>query len=418
MTAPVGQFFFSLAVIIIAARIGGVLAKRLGQPPVVGEIVVGIALGPSLLGLVAPGLAASVVPAAVAPMIQSVAQLGLVVFMLLVGLEIDTTAHRGNTVLVASAGLGAALVPFGLGALLSLLLSARYPADVSAAAFTLFCGVALSVTAFPVLSRIVEERGLTGTPLGTVAVSAAAVIDLIAWAALSVVTGLAASGHGAGWLPVLGVGFALLMLLGVRPLLARAARSGLVARCSSPTLLASALAAAALAAWFTESIGLHIMFGPFLVGLVIPRTGDTARFLTDRLGDVCGRLLLPAFFVVGGLGVHLEALTVSDAAVLGLVVLLAVAGKVAGGAVPARLAGWDGRTATRLGVLLSTRGLTELVVLSIGLAEGILTHRLYTIFVVTAIVTTVITSPLLTALERKPGRGRRPEETMACTERN
>jgi len=409
MNPPLAQIFLTLALIIAVARLGGALFERIGQPSVVGEIAAGIALGPSALGLVAPGTSAALVPTAVAPFIQVVSQIGLVVFMMLVGVEVDMSMLSGKVRLVTAVGLSATFVPFGLAVLLALWVRPLYPTGVPAAAFILFFGVALSVTAFPVLARIVRERGLSDTPAGMVALAAAAVIDVLAWGVLSVVTGVVAAGHGAGWLPLSGIAFALVMLLAVRPLLARAARRGLLDRCSDGTVLVAVLSAAALAACFTESIGLHSIFGPFVVGLVVPRSGNIGRMITERLTEAGSRLLLPAFFVVAGMSVRIQTLNGADLAVLSGTLAVAVAGKIGGGAAPARVAGWDNHSAMTLGILLNTRGLTELVVLGVGLTDGILAPRLYTILVLMAIVTTVATGPLLAATERSKLLLRRKE---------
>jgi len=397
------QVLLCLAVVIAAAQLGGALFRRLGQPPVVGEVLAGIALGPSLLGAVAPGASAALLPAAAQPFLDLVAQLGLVVFMLLVGLEVDLRVLRQRSRLVAAVAGGSLALPAALGAGLALLLLATggAPDGVPPAAFAVFVATALAVTAFPVLARILRDRGLAGTELGAVALATAAVTDVVAWTALAVAVSLVAAAAASAGSVVAGlVGITAAVLGVVRPLVALAARRGVLDRVDPRALLGLVLAAALLAAWATSQVGLHSAFGPFLLGLALPRHAATVASLQTRLSDVSTSLLLPPFFVVTGLGVDLGDLRGPELALLALVVVLAITGKVVGAAVPARLAGAPRRDAVALGVLLSTRGLTELVVLDVGRTAGLIDARLHGVLVATAVITTVATGPLLALVER------------------
>jgi Kef-type K+ transport system membrane component KefB len=410
------QVFLALAFVIGVARLGGVLFERLGQPAVVGEIVAGIAVGPSLLGLLLPELSTLLVPVATRPYLQMIAQLGLVIFMLIIGLEVEIVMMGRHKRLVAAVSGVATLVPFGLGLLLALVIWPWYRTAPGRTPFLLFIGVALAVTAFPVLARIVRDRGMTGGLVGTVAMACAALIDIVAWIVLSVVVSIAAAHHGHRWtmLPM-AVAFVAAMLLAVKPLLARATRSGALDRLEPRTMLVAVLVAAVASAWFTQYIGLHSIFGPFVLGVCLPRHRPTVELLTTRLADTSSAFLLPSFFVVAGLSVNVGALDPRDVPVLAATLTVAVVGKVLPAALAARGLGVARHDAWSLGVLLSTRGLTELVVLSVGLSLGILNPHLYTVLVITAVVTTVATGPLLALVRRiAPQRAGDPAHRSAA----
>ncbi|MET0425408.1 MAG: cation:proton antiporter [Actinoplanes sp.] len=401
MTSHVlSQVLLSLAFVVAVARLGGYLFERLGQPAVVGEIVAGIVAGPSLLGLIAPQVKAFLLPADAVPYLNLLAQLGLVIFMLVVGLEVETVTLGRRAGTIGAVAAGATLLPFGLGVGLALVIAPWYPVPAGHLPFVLFLGVALAVTAFPVLARILRDRDLTGTVPGSIALACAAAIDAVAWLVLAAVVALAGHGSRPAWqMLTVTTLFVLVMLLVVRPGLAALQRRGVFDRMAPRTVLVTVLLAAVLAAWFTESIGLHSIFGPFLVGLSLPRVQPTMEMITTRVADLSSGLLLPAFFVVAGLQVDVTALDGRDFAVLAAALTAATVGKIVGAAGPARLTGMSGRDALTLGVLLNTRGLTELVVLSVGAAAGLLTPNLYTVLVITAVVTTLATGPLLALIE-------------------
>ncbi|MFB9235094.1 cation:proton antiporter [Plantactinospora siamensis] len=408
-SALLSQVLLSLAFVVAVARLGGFLLKRVGQPAVVGEILAGILLGPSLLGLLAPRLAHLLLPAEVKPYLTLLAQLGLVIFMLIVGIEVElaTVGRRAPT--VGAVAFGAAVLPFLLGILFALVTWRWYAVQVSRVAFLLYIGVAVAVTAFPVLARILRDRGLATTPMGSLALSCAAVIDVAAWLLLAGVIALAGKTDRSPWLMlILATAFVLVMLLVVRPGLRALQRRGTFAKMSPQAVLIAVLVASVLAACFTEKIGLHTIFGPFMVGLCLPRVPSVVDMVIDRAADVSSGLLLPAFFVVAGTQVDVRALRARDLGVLAVVVVLSMSGKIFGAAGPARLTGLSLRDSLTLGVLLSTRGLTELVVLAVGAAAGLLTPTLYTILVINAVVTTLATGPLLTLIERSGARAARP----------
>ena len=399
------QVLLSLAFIVALARLGGFLFERIGQPAVVGELVAGIAAGPSVLGLVAPQVKDFLLPADAVPYLNLLAQLGLVIFMLVVGLEVEmmTLGRRKRT--VTAVATGAVALPFALGLTIGLVIERWYRTPAGFVPFILYMGVALSITAFPVLARILRDRGMTSTLVGSIALACAAIIDAAAWLVLAAVVAVAGHGSRPAWLMLTIVTvFVVVMLFAVRPGLAALQRRGVFDRMSPRAILIGVLVAAVLAAWFTESIGLHSIFGPFIVGLSLPRVRNTTELIVTRAADLSSGLLLPAFFVVAGLQVDVTALSGRDVLVLTVVLAAAVIGKVVGGAAPARLTGLSSRDSITLGVLLNTRGLTELVVLSVGKAAGLLTTPLYTVLVITAVVTTMATGPLLQLIERRAGK--------------
>ena len=406
MTSHQLQLLFAdLALILLLARgLGGLLA-RVGQPPVVGEILAGILLGPTLLPAAVTG---ALFPADVRAPLTGMADVGVALFMFTVGLEIDTAALRGQGRVTAVSAVGSMAVPFALGSGLALWL-ARAHDPQQPAAFVVFVGLAVSVTAFPVLARILSDRGLSATALGGIALATAAVVDLVAWAALAGVQAAVEGGGGRRWPVALMLPYIVLMLLAVRPLVRRLlVRGGASARLTAPAT-AAALIGALLSATATEAMGMHFIFGAFLFGLLIPRQ-DTAGLraeLLEHTGRVTA-LLLPVYFVVAGLQVDLGRLGGGELLQLGAILLVAVAGKFGGAYLAARSQGLPARPAAALGALMNTRGLTELVILGVGLRLGLLDGTLYSLMVVMAVVTTAMTGPVLSRVYAKPAEPSRP----------
>jgi Kef-type K+ transport system membrane component KefB len=387
-----------VAVVIVVARIAGALFRRIGQPPVIGEVIAGIALGPSLLG----GWSTSLFPLETRPLLKILAGLGLAVFMFLVGLEMDLTLFHGRRQRISSGvAVAGTAVPFGLGVLLAMALHPSHHVG-DFVPFALFIGAAMSTTAFPVLARILQERGLYDTPLGVLAMASAAGDDVLTWATLAVVVAIVASA-GAWTLPyilVLSVAFGLFMILVVRPFLTRYGDRPLGS--SELTLVVAGLLACAFA---TSAIGIHEIFGAFLLGAVFPR-GPLAEEVRTRLESVAA-ILLPVFFVTTGLNVDIGGIRLEGLWQLGLILVVACVGKFVGAGLGARSQGLARRESLALGVLMNTRGLTELVVLNIGRDLGVLDDRLFTLLVVMAVVTTVATSPLLDVVKPDPWLGER-----------
>lgn len=396
----------ALLVVIVAARLVGLVFRRLGQPEVVGEITAGILLGPSLLGRVAPEVAGYLIPGGVVPVLEALSQIGIILFMFLVGLELDAALLRNRRETSIAVSHASILVPFVLGGALSLHLYPRLaPAGVPFTVFALFMGISMSVTAFPVLARILTDRGMQRTPLGAIALACAAVGDVTAWCLLAFVVGIARA-EPEHVLVTLGLtaGYLALMIAAARPAVAWFARRVEARGTVGQGAMAVVFAALLLSAFATEWIGIHALFGAFLLGALVPHDSVLARGVREKLEDVVVVLLLPAFFAVTGLRTEIGLVSGAGSWLLcGLIVLVASVGKFGGSAVAARLTGLDWRHSAALGALMNTRGLMELIVLDIGLDLGVLSPTLFAMLVIMALVTTFATAPALSLFAR--GRG-------------
>jgi Kef-type K+ transport system membrane component KefB len=385
-----------VALIMLVAQLFGALLERWGQPRVIGEILGGIALGPSLLGVLAPSLEQSLFGPQIRPQLNLLGQLGLTLFMFLIGLELNPALLQGRLPLASRITAVGIALPLLRGVGLALLLPG--PSSLAGA---LFLGTAMAITAFPVLARILKERGLIGQPIGALTITVAALDDLISWILLAATVAFARSGSAWGALmPLLLTAlWALLLLVGLRPLRRWLERHYRRRGSLGPLLQVGLLAGALLSGAVTESIGVHLIFGAFLWGLAMPRYAPLHQALEARLHAVVVQLMLPLFFAISGLNTRLTALDSPPLwAVLALVLTLAVAGKFVGTWVTARLSGVPPREAQALGWLVNTRGLTELVILNVGLGLGVISTTLFSIGVLMAIVTTVMTGPLLERL--------------------
>lgn len=399
----VAYLLIDVAVVIIAARVGGRIAQALRQPAVVGEIAAGIALGPSLLGLL-PGSPTDVLfPADVRPLLGALAQIGLVLFMFIVGLELDMRLIAGRERAAASISVCSIIVPFALGAGLAVIL---YPThDVVAGqriglvGMALFLGIAMSITAFPVLARILSDRGMQNTPPGVFSLAAAAVDDIIAWTALAFVIAVIQGGSplAVARIVALTAVYVVVMFAIVRPLLRRLTHWRDRAGRLTPDVLAVILIGLFLSSAATDLIGIHQIFGAFVFGAMMPKVGaeTLTREILERLEQVSVLLLLPMFFVVTGLGVNLAGIGGQGWWQLLLVLAVAIGGKFGGAFVGARMAQIPVRQSSAIAVLMNTRGLTELVILTAGKELGVLSDELFAMMVVMALVTTVLTEPLL-----------------------
>jgi Kef-type K+ transport system membrane component KefB len=393
------------AVIALGFTLGRVL-RAVGQPPVIGEVVAGILLGPSLLGAVSPEAMHLLIPSAatdphgqVAAALQAVSELGVILYMFLVGLELNAGRLKHQAQAALAIAHASIMAPFVLGAAIALGLYPVYSsADVSFTSFALFLGAAMAVTAFPVLARILTDRGLERTELGIVALGCAAADDVTAWCLLAVVVGVARSAVGnAGWVIGGAIAFIAFMFLVARPLLKRATRS-LDARHEplSPLAVSGTFLGLLLCSLTTEAIGIHAVFGAFLMGAVLPHDGQIAREFATKLKDLVTILLLPAFFASTGMRTQINLMSGwADCMWCGAIILVATVGKFGGTLVAARLNGLSWRYSTALGALMNTRGLMGLIVLNIGLDLGVISPKLFAMMVVMAVVTTVATAPLL-----------------------
>jgi Kef-type K+ transport system membrane component KefB/nucleotide-binding universal stress UspA family protein len=386
-------------VVIALSRLIGLGARALRQPLVIAEIVAGIALGPSLLGWLTPSVSADLFPKSSMGTLGLLSQLGLILFMFLVGLEFDPKLLRGRAHTSVAISHTSIIVPFLLGALAALYLYPRLSdPSVSYTSFTLFMGVAMSITAFPVLARILVERRLMQTRVGAITIACAAVDDVTAWCILAFVVAIArfTGVSGAILTTVLALVYIAVMLVVVRPLLRRLADRARTREGLSQNLVAVVLLLVLLSAWATELIGIHALFGAFILGAIIPKTEGLPQLLADKLEDLVVVLLLPLFFAYSGLRTQIGLLSgAGDWVICGLIIVIACVGKFGGSVVAARLTGMRWREASALGVLMNTRGLMELIVLNIGLDLGVISPKLFTMMVLMALVTTFATSPLL-----------------------
>jgi K+:H+ antiporter len=395
---PLTLFIVQAVLIIAAARVVGIVARRLEQPMVIAEIVAGIVLGPSLLGVVAPGALAAIFPPASLKLLGLMSQTGLVLFMFLVGLELDPAMLRGrgkSSVMISHCSI---IVPFALGVILSFWLRPALGEPADSLSFALFMGVAMAITAFPVLARILTERQLLRTPIGAVAIACAAVDDITAWCVLAFVVSIVRAGgvFDAVWTTAFALVYVFTMLWVVRPLLHRlGARMG-TDRGPSQNVMAAVFVVLFASAWTTELIGIHALFGAFMFGAIVPKENGFARVLAEKLEDVVVVFLLPLFFAYSGLRTQIGLLDSSAHWIwCAVIILLACLGKFGGSFVPARLTGLGWREAAAVGVLMNTRGLMELVVLNIGLDLGVISPTVFTMMVLMALFTTFITSPML-----------------------
>jgi Kef-type K+ transport system membrane component KefB len=386
-------FLADLAIIILLARLLGTAAKRLGQPPVLGEIIAGILLGPTLFH---GKITATLFPITLRPPLSALASLGVVIFMFAVGYELDLRLLRGRERVAASVSVSSIVLPLSLGGALGAWLASRHHVD-RVFPFALFVGTAMSVTAFPVLARILTDRRLHRTRIGGIALASAAIDDVLAWSLLAVVVAIAGAG-GDQLRLLLAPVYAGVMFGVVRPLLRRLAnvyqRQGRL----TPNVLAAVLAGLLLSSYATDWMGVKYIFGAFLFGVVMPREGAATALreeILGRLEQVTILVLLPVFFVVSGLSVDLSSLGPSRLVELCLILLVAIVGKFGGAFAGACLAGVRSRPAGVLATLMNTRGLTEIVILSVGLQLHILDQSLYSLMIVMAIVTTAMAGPLL-----------------------
>jgi Kef-type K+ transport system membrane component KefB len=394
-----GRVLLAVGMIVVGVRVVGWLMARLGQPPVLGEIVAGIVLGPSVLGLLAPEVEGYLFPQQVIAAMRILAEFGLILFVFLIGLEMDLSPLRGQGRRVVLISQTSILFPVMLAVPLALVLYPAWGAGVSRLGFTLFFATALSITAFPVLARLLRETGLFRTRIGVMCLLCAAVNDAMAWCLLAVVVAVVnASGPAEVIRTILCTGALVgAMLVALRPALARLA---------DPPLW-SVLAVLVFSAWATDKIGVNAVFGAFLAGSIMPRAAHWRHVVQERLEDVVSSLLLPIFFVLVGLSTRVDQLTsASSWLVVLLIMAVAITGKLGGSAAAARLTGESWTHAVTIGVLMNTRGLTEIVVLSVGLQLGLITPAVFTMLVIMALVTTVMAAPVLGLLGRRDRRRR------------
>jgi Kef-type K+ transport system membrane component KefB len=399
LKSPLSILLLQIIVIVAAAKFLGGLCRKIHQPPVIGEMIAGILLGPSLLGFLAPQAQAFLFPADSMGALRMLSQIGIILFMFVVGIELDVQHLRKKAdaaVLVSHASI---IVPFFLGSASALLIyRSLAPAGIPFSAFALFIGVAMSITAFPVLARILEERRMTQSYLGSTSLACAAVDDVTAWCLLAVVVAIVKSDGMAGSFLTIALSllFIAFMLFGVKPWAARITRELPEEQTGSVWFLATMFIFVFASALFTEMIGIHALFGAFLAGVCMPPDTGLRKFLRERVETFSSVLLLPLFFAFTGLRTQVGLLNDWQGWMVcaGLVVV-AITGKLGGSMAAARWTGMSWGDSFSLGALMNTRGLVELIVLNLGYDLGILSPRIFTMMVIMALTTTFMTGPLL-----------------------
>ena len=399
---PLSILLLQVIAIIVAARLMGLLLHKIGQPAVIGEMIAGIMLGPSLLGALFPAVQSFLFPASSLGLLKTLSQLGVILFMFVVGLDLNLGHLRlkaQTAVLVSHASI---MAPFSLGIALSLLIYRSFATPhISFTAFALFMGVAMSITAFPVLARIIEERGLTKTWLGTTAIACAAVDDVTAWCMLAIVVAITKAGGLASSVTtiVLTLVFIGVMLFLLKPWAERLAErvgNDLIGK----RIVTLVLVIVFTSSLFTELIGIHALFGAFLAGVIMPSHEGLRSFLRERLETFSASFLLPLFFAFTGLRTQIGLLDDWQSWLMCVAVIgVAIAGKLGGSMIAARWTGMNWQESFLVGALMNTRGLVELIVLNLGYDLGILPAKIFGMMVLMALVTTFMTGPLLWLVE-------------------
>lgn len=397
------HILLALAVVIIMARAMGSLFGLFHQPPVIGEVVGGILLGPSFLGRLSPALYEFVLPQSSAPFLGVIAQLGVIFYMFVVGLELDLKVLKKSGHATLAISHASIVVPFLLGALLALNI---YPhvslPEVPFNVFALFLGVSMSITAFPVLARILTDRGINRTKMGTIALTCAAVDDVTAWCLLAFVVSISQAKLGGAFITLaLTVAYIAAMFLIGGPLIRRLVPFLEKFDRMTEGGMATFFVGLLLSALATEFIGIHAIFGAFLLGAITPHDSRVARELTDRIQDLVRIMFLPVFFAFTGMRTQVGLLeTEQDWILCGVMILVATAGKFGGTLFAARLSGLGWRDSSALGILMNTRGLVELIVLNLGLDLKIISPQVFTMLVIMALVTTFMTTPIFQLITR------------------
>ncbi|MEA2218345.1 MAG: hypothetical protein QOJ35_971 [Solirubrobacteraceae bacterium] len=411
----VAAFFIAVAIVMIIARLFGLLAIKVGQPRVMGEVVAGIALGPTILGAIAPGWEATLFPSDILPAFGIAANVGLIFYLFLVGLELDSSQLRGRITQAAAISNASVALPMMLGIAAALPLYTLLGPDKKFIAFALFMGVSMSITAFPVLARILVERRMLKRPVGALTLACAAIDDVTAWFLIALATAVAVAGTSTDVIQTvaLAIVFCLVMGLLVRPLISRVSTAYDEAGHVPGVWVAVIFAGVLLSAYVTETIGIAVIFGGFVMGMVMPRNAGLTEDVTRRMEDFVVILLLPMFFAYTGLRTNVGLL---DRPVLwwitGVLIAIAIVGKLFGAMIAARISGFDWRASAVIGTLMNTRGLTELIVLNLALEQGVISEALFAALVLMALVTTFMAGPMLKVLDPQNTFGSPVEEEL------
>jgi Kef-type K+ transport system membrane component KefB len=412
----VAAFLLSVVIVLVVARVLGIVAVRIGQPRVMGEVIAGLVLGPSVLGAISANLQATLFPTDILPALGVAANLGVIFYMFLVGLEVDREQLKGRAAQAAAISNASVAVPMLLGIAVALPLYKLVGPNKKFVAFALFMGVAMSITAFPVLARILSERRMLKRPVGSLAITCAAIDDVTAWFLIAVATAIAASGSFGAVVRTIGeaTAFTLVMVFGVRRVLARMGTAFDEAGRIPTGWFAAIMIGVLLSAFVTEQINIAFIFGGFIMGMVMPRHARLTEEVTRRIEDFVVTLLLPLFFVYTGLKTNVGLLDRPELWLITIALIaIAIVGKLAGAAIAARVSGFDWRASVVIGTLMNTRGLTELIVLNLALSAGAISNVLFAALVLMAIVTTLMTGPLLNLLDPRNDYGADIEDDFA-----
>ena len=399
LTEPLTVLLLQIIVIMAFARLFGFLFKKIGQPAVIGEIVAGIILGPSIVGLLFPQINHFLFPAASLGTLNFLSQIGLILFMFIIGMELDLKAIGKQAYAAVIISHASIIIPYTLGMGLAYFIYRDYaPAGISFLPFALFMGIAMSITAFPVLARILQEKGLTRSKLGAMALTCAAADDLTAWCLLAAVIALVKSGSSLSVLYTIGlaVAYVVIMLKLVRPFLERLSHVYDNKEKKRTPIIALLFVILIISSYITSIIGIHALFGAFIAGVIMPSSFSFRKIVIDKIEDVSIILLLPLFFVITGLRTQVGLLNEGHLwSTFGWVLLVAVAGKFGGSTLAAKIVGQSWKDSLSIGVLMNTRGLMQLIVLNIGYDLGILSPQIFAMMVLMALVTTFMTGPAL-----------------------
>ncbi len=408
LSHPLAILLAQIVTIVLVARAFGWICKKIGQPSVIGEIIAGIALGPSFLGMHFPEFSSLLFPVASLPNLSFLSQIGLILFMFVIGMELDLKVLKNkahDAVLISHASI---IIPFALGMVLAYYIFSSFAPDgVEFISFALFLGISMSITAFPVLARIVQERGIHKTRLGTIVITCAAADDITAWCMLAAVIAIVKAGSFTSslYIMALAVVYVMVMLKLVKPFLERIGKIQGSNKNISKATVAIFLLTLILSAYCTEVIGIHALFGAFMAGAIMP---DNVRFralFIEKVEDVAVILFLPLFFVYTGLRTEIGLLNEPYLwKVTGFIILVATVGKFVGSALAAKFVGQSWRDSLTIGALMNTRGLMELIVLNIGFDLGILTGEVFAMMVIMALATTFMTGPLLDIINKIFGK--------------
>ncbi len=414
---PLSLLLLQVIMILLVSRLFGVMFTRIGQPMVIGEIVAGILLGPSILGLVSPTFFEFLFPKDSLRSLQYLSQIGLTFFMFSIGMELDISKIKKKTreaVIISHVSI---LFPYFLGVLLAYYLYSTFaPENVNFLSFALFIGISMSITAFPVLARIIQEKGLTRTTLGTLAITCAAADDITAWCILAAVIAIVKAGNITSALFTIGLAivFVVFMFYVIRPWMYKISSKHVNGSVLKKSIVAISFIVLLLSAYIAELIGIHALFGAFIAGVIMPQNVNFKKNLSVKIEDLSVMILLPIFFAFTGLRTQIGLLNERHLWITcGIVFLVAVSGKLIGSSLSARFVGQSWRDALSLGVLMNTRGLMELVVLNIGYDLGILSPEIFAIMILMALATTFMTGPLLNLINHISPRITIDDEDLA-----